>query len=170
MRIGPEYCVSMAHYNAWQNAQLTELLAPMPQAELTRDRGGFFGSILGTLNHLLWVDLVWMARFAEGEAPEGGIASSPARHATFDAWRAERQAADRRFLSWADGVQVVDLEGDLTWYSGAAGREVSRPLAGLVVHMFNHQTHHRGQVHAMLTAAGREAPVSDLFLMPEGQA
>jgi len=58
--------------------------------------------------------------------------------------------------------------GNLTWYSGAADREVTKPMALCVAHFFNHQTHHRGQLHAMLTADGMEAPVSDLFLMPEG--
>lgn len=164
--IDHDFCLMMARYNAWQNRQLTNIVEAMPLAELTRDRGAFFGSILGTLNHLLWGDLIWMSRFDGGPAPEGGIAESRDRHPTVGSWSAERFRTDGRILRWAEGLHNVDLRGDLAWYSGAAGREVSKPLAQLVVHFFNHQTHHRGQVHAMLTAAGREAPVSDLFLMP----
>ena len=67
---------------------------------------------------------------------------------------------------WAHGLDDVALAGDLTWYSGAAGREVSRPMAMLVTHFFNHGTHHRGQVHAMLTAAGMRTDDTDLFMMP----
>lgn len=165
--IDAAYCRVMARYNAWQNGQLAETLEPMQGAELTRDRGGFFGSILGTVNHLLWGDLMWMARFDGGEAPGGGIPDSPARHATLAGWRDERGWTDARILHWAETLAEGDLDGDLAWYSGAAGQMVTRPMAALVVHMFNHQTHHRGQVHAMLTATGRAAPVSDLPFMPE---
>ena len=165
--IDDRYCRMMARYNAWQNRQLTDNLQDVHLSELTRDRGAFFGSILGTLNHLLWGDLIWMSRFDGGAAPEGGIKESPSRHPTLASWSAERFRTDGRIRHWAETVNNIDLAGELTWYSGAAGREVSRPLAMLVVHFFNHQTHHRGQVHAMVTAAGLTAPVSDLFLMPE---
>jgi uncharacterized damage-inducible protein DinB len=74
---------------------------------------------------------------------------------------------DGRILLWAEKMQALDLLGDLRWFSGVMGREVTRPKGALIMHMFNHQTHHRGQIHAMLTAAGVRAPVSDLFFMPE---
>ncbi|MFD3189644.1 DinB family protein [Sedimentitalea sp. HM32M-2] len=165
--IGPDYCGMMARYNAWQNGQLAQLLMPLTPQELRRDRGGFFGSILGTLDHILWGDQMWMSRFDGGPAPEGGIKDSTDRNLTLDAWSAARFRMDGRIRLWAGKVKAIDLAGPLTWYSGAAGRQVSRPLAQCVVHMFNHQTHHRGQVHAMMTAAGLTAPVSDLAFMPE---
>ena len=165
--IAPGYCVTMARYNVWQNRQLTDGLEALPVADLTRDRGAFFGSILGTLNHLLWGDLIWMSRLDGGARPEGGIAESVQRHPTLGAWEAERFRTDGRIRGWAEGLRHVDLHGDLTWYSGASGREVTQPVALCAVHMFNHQTHHRGQVHAMLTAAGLPAPVSDLVFMPK---
>lgn len=165
--IDRDYCRAMARYNAWQNRQVSQLVEHMPRAELERDRGAFFGSILGTLNHLLWADLIWMARFDGGPPPEGGIADSPALCPTIGAWSAERFRTDGRITRWAEALDNVDLQGDLTWHSGVLGRQVSKPFALCVVHMFNHQTHHRGQIHAMLTAAGLQAPVSDLFLMPE---
>ena len=82
-------------------------------------------------------------------------------------WLAERFACDGRIRKWANGVRQIDLQGDLNWYSGAMKRDFSKPMALCVTHFLNHQTHHRGQVHAMLTAAGQTAPVSDLPFMPE---
>lgn len=165
--ITPEFCRTMARYNAWQNTQLRTACAGLTEAELRADRGAFFGSILGTLNHLLWGDLIWMSRFDGGAPPEGGIAESPGLCPTFAAWGAERFRMDGRIRHWAKGLHNLDLAGDLIWFSGAAGREVTRPVALCVTHMFNHQTHHRGQVHAMLTAAGQSPGDTDLFLMPE---
>ena len=86
---------------------------------------------------------------------------------TLGAWSAARFHLDGKIRHWANSLRSVDLTGDLTWYSGTAGRTVSKPIGLCISHMFNHQTHHRGQVHALLAAAGLTAPVSDLFLMPE---
>ena len=164
--IDPGYCRLMARYNAWQNRQMMECLQPMPAAELTRDRGAFFGSILGTLNHLLWGDRMWMSRFDGWARPESGITGSTALCPTLAAWSAERFRADGHITLWAEGVKAVQLAGNLTWLSGATGREVTKPMAQCVIHMFNHQTHHRGQVHAMLTAAGARPDDTDIPFMP----
>jgi uncharacterized damage-inducible protein DinB len=158
----------MARYNSWQNKQLSPVVEAMNEKDLAADRGAFFGSIFATLNHLLWADRIWMSRFSdEFEKPSGGIAESVELTPTISVWSAERFQIDGRIRLWADDLDTVALRGNLAWYSGAAGREVTKPVALCVAHMFNHQTHHRGQLHAMLTAAGKEAPVSDLFLMPE---
>lgn len=164
--IEPDYCLTMARYNAWQNRQLIPVLGELDAAEATRDRGAFFGSILGTANHLLWGDRMWMSRFSDSEKPPGGIKESPRLTPSVQDWRVERFRTDGEILLWAERLRAVDLPGDLSWYSGAAGRNVVKPVALCVTHMFNHQTHHRGQIHAMLTAAGAEAPVSDLAFMP----
>ncbi len=167
--IDASYVRLMARYNAWQNTQLSPVVEAMPEAELTADRGAFFGSIFATLNHLLWADRMWMSRFdAAFTPPEGGIRESVELTPTISVWSAERFRMDGRIRLWADDLDTVGLRGNLTWYSGAAGREMKKPMALCVTHFLNHQTHHRGQVHAMLTAAGQAAPVSDLFLMPEG--
>ncbi|SDO70981.1 Uncharacterized damage-inducible protein DinB (forms a four-helix bundle) [Lutimaribacter pacificus] len=165
--ITPDYARRMAAYNAWQNRQLDQAMGALDHAALVADRAGFWGSILGTANHLLWGDRMWMARFGVGSAPEQGLPDSPALHPTHATWSAERFRLDGRIALWAEGLHAVDLAGRMRWYSGAAGREMERPVGEIVMHMFNHQTHHRGQIHAMLTAAGVAAPVSDLFLMPE---
>ena len=79
--------------------------------------------------------------------------------------KVQRAAVDQAILQWADGLDSAWLETDLTWFSGAAKREVTKPAGFLVVHFFNHQTHHRGQVHAMLTAAGVKPEDTDLFFL-----
>jgi uncharacterized damage-inducible protein DinB len=165
--IDRDYCVTMTRYNAWQNKQLMDVLEDVDDAVLRKDHGAFFGSIFGTLNHLLWGDLFWMSRFDQGAGPICGIKDSVALQPTLGAWRAERFRLDCHISLWAEKLNEIDLKGDLTWFSGSMGRDVSKPLGMCVVHFFNHQTHHRGQVHAMLTASGLQAPVSDLVFMPD---
>jgi uncharacterized damage-inducible protein DinB len=167
MQITPDFCRMMARYNAWQNDGLRRLVATMPEADLRREQGAHFGTILGTLNHILWGDRIWMHRFAGLDRPEVGLADSPHLTPTAAVWGAERFRTDGQITLWAERLNAVDLVGNLSWTSEAAGRVVSRPLQMLVVHMFNHQTHHRGQVHAMLTAQGQKVPATDLFLMPD---
>lgn len=167
MIVTPGYCLTMARYNAWQNRQVKSCFASLDPAALTRDRKAFFGSLLGTANHLLWGDMIWMSRFTGSQPPAGGIKDTPTLTANREEWEIARVRMDADMLIWSEQLKTNDLTGDLTWFSGAVGHEVSKPVALCVVHMFNHQTHHRGQIHAMLTAAGAKAPVSDLAFMPE---
>lgn len=165
--IVPEYVRVMARYNAWQNGQMKAALEALPEAALREERGAFFGSILATLNHLLWGDWIWMARFDGGNGPPGGIPESVELTPSFSEWAIARFRMDGRIMGWADQLQAVNLTGDLEWFSGAQGRIVAKPMGLCVTHMFNHQTHHRGQLHAMATAAGAGGWVSDLAFMPE---
>ena len=166
MMVTPEWVRLMAAYNAEMNARFYAAAATLPAGELTRDRGAFFGSIQATLNHLLWADRVWMARFAGWPKPAGGIRESVGLHAAFSELAEARRQADGGIVAWAAALTPAALEGELRWFSGAAQREVSRPRGLLVAHLFNHQTHHRGQVHAMLTAAGARTGDTDLWLVP----
>lgn len=166
--ITPDYCRVMARYNGWQNAQVLDALGGASEAELTEDHGAFFGSILGTLNHVLWGDTLWMSRFDSSVQPLSvGIPDSPNLHGSLAEWATARGAMDDTIRSWAEALGEGDLEGDLAFFSAAAGKDVVKNKARCVAHFFNHQTHHRGQVHAMLTKTGRSAPTSDLFFMPE---
>ena len=166
--ITPEHAAVMARYNTWQNNQLLRVLEKMDEAALQQDRGAFFGSIQGTLNHLLWGDMLWAARFgAAVEAPGGSIGESATLWYDRASWAAARVQCDQAIQVWAEALEPDDLQGDLSWYSRVMGAEVHKPKALCITHFFNHQTHHRGQVHAMLTAAGQDAPVSDLIFMPE---
>lgn len=169
--ITPDYVRRMARYNRWQNEQLQERLAEVPAPLLKQDQGAFFGSILGTLNHILWGDQMWMSRFdTRLPKPDAGIPESPALHPTLAAWGAARVSMDGQIAQWARTLRAVDLAGELRWYSGALNRDVRKPFALCIVHLFNHQTHHRGQVHAMMTRAHISAPVSDLFAMPDKES
>lgn len=163
------YVRTMARYNAWQNRQLTAVLKDVPEGVLREERGAFFGSIMKTLNHLLWGDTLWMNRFEPRVAAPGKDTHHLTFTPTFGVWSAERFRLDGAIRMWADTVRTLDLKGDLLWHSGALGRDLSQTRALCVTHMFNHQIHHRGQVHAMMTAAGLMAPVSDLVFMPEDE-
>lgn len=166
--ITPDYVKVMSRYNLWQNNQLYSVLKQMDDAEIERDRGAFFGSIKGTLNHLLWGDLLWLSRFAGGAYPKIENASQFVDlYKTISIWSSERFRCDNRIIAWAESLKQIDLMGELTWKSITMDKEVKTPLSLCITHFFNHQTHHRGQVHAMLTAAGQKAPVSDLLFMPE---
>ncbi len=163
--ITPSYVVTMAGYNAEMNRRLYDAASRLTDAARREQRGAFWGSIHGTLNHLLWGDRAWMARFDGWERPPLALRESAGLIDDFDALHAARVADDARLREWAGRVTDGWLAGELTWFSGAAGGEVRRPRALLVTHLFNHQTHHRGQVHAMLTAAGERTGDTDLFLV-----
>jgi len=158
----------MARYNAWQNKQITGIVEAMSEAELRKDRGAFFGSIFGTLNHLLWGDTLWMSRFDPSvDAPSVPASAHTEFTPTIAVWSAERFRMDGKIRHWANSLRSLDLRSDLTWVSSLDPTPHSAPLTLCVAHFLNHQTHHRGQVHAMLTAAGQDAPVSDLIYMPK---
>ncbi|RYH10280.1 DinB family protein [Tropicimonas sp. IMCC6043] len=164
--ISVDYVRLMARYNKWQNEAVIAAAETLDDAALRLDRGAFFGSILGTLNHLLWADRIWMARLGPYDRPEITLAESPTYCPTFAAWKADRLRTDGGIDLWAKRLRPINLRGDLRYHSGAAGREFTRPVATCVAHMFNHQAHHRGQVHAMLTAAGATPAATDLTFMP----
>jgi uncharacterized damage-inducible protein DinB len=166
--ITPAWVQMMAAYNAGMNRRIYAAAGQLDEAARTQDRGAFWGSIHATLNHLLWGDLVWMARFAGWERPAFGMREGLAMHPTFPALAAARRATDDRLLAWAVRLDDASLQGGLTWFSGVAQRDITRPRGQLVTHLFNHQTHHRGQVHAMLTAAGVRPADTDLWLVLEG--
>jgi uncharacterized damage-inducible protein DinB len=163
--INPAYVQRMARYNRWQNENLYGVADTLPDAERRRERGAFFGSIHGTLNHLLWGDRTWMSRFA-GRPPDGSIPQSVSLYQDWSDLKRERAAFDAAIIDWADRLDAAWLEEDLAYYSGAIKADLCRPRWLLVTHMFNHQTHHRGQVHCMLTQAGGKPSDTDLPFMP----
>jgi uncharacterized damage-inducible protein DinB len=161
------YVDRMARYNEWQNANLYGCCERLCDADRRRERAAFFGSIHATLSHLLWADRIWMHRFAGTDRPAGGIKESVDLYREWQDLKHQREAFDGVIRRWAEHLDPRWLEGDLTWYSGAAGREITRPKWILVTHMFNHQTHHRGQVHCMLTQCGVRPSDTDLPMLPE---
>jgi uncharacterized damage-inducible protein DinB len=160
--VSPAWCRMMAAYNAEMNRRLYAAADTLDDAARRADGGAFWGSIHGTLSHLLWGDTTWMSRFDGWDPPGVGIKDSLRLVDDWSALRAAREAADARIIDWAGRLDDERLAGALTWFSGAAGREMTRPLWVLVGHVFNHQTHHRGQAHALITRAGAATGDTDL--------
>lgn len=162
-----EYVLLMARYNMWQNENLTKAASSLDQAARQAERGAFFGSIEKTFSHLLWGDGVWLSRFEGRDPPANYKTDSTALIETWDGFQKDRAAFDRQILDWARKVPPEWFDGDLTWRSGISGSVASRPKKALSVQLFNHQTHHRGQIHAMLTAAGVKPDATDIQAIPQ---
>lgn len=160
--IAPAYARAMARYNAEIDRRCYAAAAGLAEADRRADLGLFWHSIMGTFNHLLWADRMWMHRLAGWDKPAVNLAESDRLVEDFAALSEARAAADAAMIAWADALDDASLAGDLTWFSGAAGRDMTRPRALLIAHMFNHQTHHRGQVHAGLTRLGADPGIMDL--------
>lgn len=165
--ISPDHVRLMARYNAWQNESLVTAADGLTPAARLEDRGGFWGGIQTTLVHLLWGDLMWMHRFDGWDRPQVTLGESPDMVTDWDTFCDLRAGTDRDITAWADKLTAQDLDGDVTWFSAAMGQNLSKPRWICVTHLFNHQTHHRGQVHAMLTAAGAHPADTDLPFMPD---
>lgn len=156
----------MARYNRWQNRAMYASAGSLDDTARRMERGAFWGSIHGTCAHLYWADRIWLSRFDLVEKPAVGLKESAGYVDDWTELTGLRAALDDRLIDWCDAYAPGPVEGTLTWYSGAAGREVTAPLSVILPHIFNHQTHHRGQLSAMLTAAGAATQDTDLFLMP----
>ena len=150
----------LARYNAWANHRLYDAVERLPDAQYRADRGAFFKSLHGTLNHLLVTDRIWMARFA-GTAPATHRLDA-ILHDDLDALRAARGEEDTRIITYVDGLDAAALAGTFSYRRASANESYAQELGGALDHVFNHQTHHRGQAHAILTGLGAEAPSLDL--------
>src|SRR6202158_2715159 len=149
------------HYNAWANGRLYAAVALLGSEQYRADRGAFFKSVHGTLNHLLVTDRVWMQRFTgEGDAPNRLDAIL---FETFDELRAAREAEDRRILRFVEGLDDRRIEGTIKYRRVSSPEEFEQALAAALAHWCNHQPHHRGQVHALVTGLLGQAPELDLL-------
>ncbi len=163
--VTPAFVRIMAAYSAEMNRRLYGAAERLPDCARRLARGAFWSSIHGTLCHLLWGDQMWMARFDGWPKPTVIQKDSAALIADFDELRRARSAADDKISNWAARVIPQWLGEDMVWFSASANRELRQPRTLLVTHFFNHQTHHRGQAHAMITAAGEKTGDTDLFLV-----
>ena len=159
-----DYCVLMARYAQWMNTRLFAVAAAMSDNERRRDRGAFFGSIHETCNHLLWGDRIWMSRFTR--APYVVRNYGLGLLEDFAMLARERTATDASILEWASSLQARWLDGALTYTSAMDGRERTLPRSLAVVHLFNHGTHHRGQLTTLMVQAGLDPGVTDLPFTP----
>jgi len=158
----PAYFRALAHYNAWANRRLYAAAGTLPAEALARHRpAAFFRSLLGTLNHFVVADRIWLHRF-EGCGPQHSrLADEP--FPRFCDLLAVRRAEDERIVAYCEGLDQPRLDGDLV-YRTTRGLEMRQPLWQVLAHFFNHQTHHRGQAHALLKEAGLEPPELDLLI------
>ena len=162
--IAPAYCSTMARYNQWMNERLYALLSELPDDERKRDCGAFFGSMHGTLNHLLWGDRMWLGRFID--EPCNYPAFGADMYAEFAELARERELTDTKMLEWAARVTPAWLDATLSYVSKVDGRRREMPRTVAVLQLFNHGTHHRGQLTTLLSQAGVDYGVTDLFLLP----
>lgn len=144
-------------YNRWANQRLYADAATLPDEARKRPIGLFFGSVHGTLNHLLVADYIWMRRFTgDGPQPER---LNQILYDDFAELRAARQREDDRIYAFVTGLTEADYDRDLA-YQNSTGKTFHQKLGPALTHFFNHQAHHRGQVHAGLTILGIREPTS----------
>lgn len=170
----PETCRAFARYNRWMNAKVYAASALLSDDERKRDRGAFFGSIHRTLNHILVADRIWLSRL-EGRVPEpgfigvDGIKSLDHEIASdFEELRRQRDVTDAALDAWVETLTEAGLAGTVRILR--RGEQQEMPLWWIVSHVFNHQTHHRGQVTTLLLQAGQDPGATDLFAMLHEEA
>jgi uncharacterized damage-inducible protein DinB len=165
----PDSYSALARYNRWMNEKLYAVASTLGDEERKQDRGAFFKSIHGTLNHLLVADRIWLGRIdglvLEGDAlGPGGIRSlDHPLTPDFEELRRERGLTDAAIEAWAGQLTEARLAAPFRFVRRGVPLEV--PLWWIASHLFNHQTHHRGQVTTLLMQAGRDPGVTDLFAM-----
>ena len=155
-----EYFKTLMRYNAWANDRLYASCQLLSSEAYFLDRHAFFTSIHGTLNHLLVGDKLWLARWRGVDS--GVTALNQILYPDLDSLSHARKAEDQSLISFIDAFDAAQLDGSLTFYT-LAGQAKTVPWKYLMAHLCNHQTHHRGQVHNMLSQAGQEPPVLDLY-------
>lgn len=166
----------MARYNLWMNDKLLAAAARLPAGEVVTERQAFFGSILGTFNHLLVADIIWLKRFTAhpaGFSALGQVSALPDPQtlrqtlcASLDDLAPVRRMVDQAVFDWVAGLHEADLDVTLH-YVNTAGVEAVRDFHALLVHFFNHQTHHRGQTTTLLSQAGVDVGTTDLLALVE---
>ena len=156
-----QHFAMMAAYNAWCNERIYEVAAQLSEADYHADRRAFVRSVSGTLNHLLVADRIWLKRFTgKGEAPNRLDAIL---FENLSDLREARQREDERIIAYVESLSEADIAGRIRYRTISNPVEIEQPLASTLTHFFNHQTHHRGQVHCLLTGFGLDAPVLDLI-------
>ncbi|MDQ0319786.1 putative damage-inducible protein DinB [Pararhizobium capsulatum DSM 1112] len=165
-----DHYLMMADYNGWANRLVYEAVATLSESEFQENKGAFFGSLSGTLNHLLATDRIWMRRFT-------GTGDAPTRldaviHTEFAALADARRAEDERIAGWIRDLTEEDLRATFSYTPVSTPTLITQKLAPALAHLFNHQTHHRGQCHMILTALGKPSLSLDLVFFqrtPEGR-
>jgi uncharacterized damage-inducible protein DinB len=161
----PKTCQTFARYNTWMNGKLYAACADLDDATRKADRGAFFKSLHGTLDHILLGDRIWMSRFTGHDYPRTAIGTH--LFPDFEELAAARRAMDADIEAFAEGLTPDWLNRQLSWTSGLDGKTRSQPGWLLVSHLFNHQTHHRGQATTLLSQLGIDIGSTDLPWLPQ---
>lgn len=164
--ISAEYCRLMSRYNTWQNISLVTAADGLTEVARRKDRGAFFRSITATFNHLYWADALILQRLKGNERPEESVKHSLTHPSNWNDFKALRFKRDEEIDDWAARLVDADLDGLVVWYPGDGSMRIEKPKSLCAAELFNHQTHHRGQVHAMLTAAGAMPGSTNLSNLP----
>jgi uncharacterized damage-inducible protein DinB len=162
-----QHFMMFAGYNQWANSRIFDAAGDLDEEEFHRNVGVFFGSMMGTLNHILTADRIWMRRFTgEGDAP---ARLDTILHRALPGLRLAREVEDKRIIDWVGTLSDKALSGRFSYMTVSDMRTVSQRLAPALDHFFNHQTHHRGQGHAILTVLGRPSVSLDLTLFQRSE-
>ena len=159
---------TLARYNLWATSRLYEHVDALPEAEYRRDTGLFFKSVHGTLNHLLVGEhLLWFRRFSEGVSPKIQLnAEAETDRANL---RHRLMAGAQAWLPFVAALDAPRLAGTLS-YTTTRGTATVLPFAATLAHVFNHATHHRGQITAAITAMGHPCPALDLVTLLQAES
>ena len=169
-----EHLKLMARYNQWMNDKVYTACRGLSEDDLQRDRGAFFQSIFGTLNHLAVADTLWLKRFAKQVPALASHADLPrlASPTSLDGALFTNFAALAEYRTLLDGLifdLVAALEEDMLdqpfSYTTSKGVPMCKDFSGTLAHFFNHQTHHRGQTTTLLTQLGMDVGATDLLLL-----
>lgn len=163
--ISATYCKTMGRYNSWQNNSLVHAADGLTHSDRWKDRGAFFRSIAATFNHIYWADALILERLRGNERPEQTIKHSLNAPSDWNEFKALRLLRNHEIEQWASDLVDTDLLGMIGWYPSDGSGRIERPKALIAVELFNHQTHHRGQVHGMLTAAGAMPEPTNLSML-----
>ena len=162
-----DYAHTMAAYNQWMNQRLYESCAQLSDEQRKRDLQAFFGSIHGTLNHLLLGDRLWMGRFRG--VPFDVKSLDQELYADFATLRAQREHTDQDIIDWVEGLRAEDFQRELSFVTIANPQPRKCPFWVAILQLFNHQTHHRGQLTTLLMQSGVDPGVTDLMWLPSLQ-
>jgi uncharacterized damage-inducible protein DinB len=162
--IDVEYVRLLARYNRWMNERMYAAASTLSDAARKQDRGAFFGSIHRTLAHLVWADRAWLGRFKGWPHPVPPYGAG--EHPDFADLSRERERADLDILDWAGGLTDAWLASTLEYQAASDGQFRRMPAWIAAAHLFNHGTHHRGQVTTLLKQAGVDPGVTDLAALP----
>lgn len=171
-----EHLRLLSRYNQWMNDKLYKTSAQLPANELVKDRGAFFGSLLGTLNHIMVADIVWLKRFSTHPANHPALDEIRATQQPqalaqillddFSALTEQRSKLDDTIIAWCKQLDAADLKHNLA-YQNMKGEAQNKSFDSLMLHFFNHQTHHRGQATTLLSQRGLDVGVTDLLTLIE---